>query len=470
MSKQAEAKPRLAFWAIPSILLCLFVVQIYAFHWGVITPDTVFQLGQALSGQYDDWHPPATTWLWRQLMQFGSGTAPILLFQTMLYWIGIWLIADSLRRRRHPGAALCVILCAALPIPFGQMGAILKDPLLAACCLISAGLLLASDGWKSSRRRLAFIGALAILMFATATRVNAIFATAPLLAAWMPRGSMGNPWKTAGALAASTVFLGAAGWAIDNVALHPHHSQPIYSLVNFDLAGIVAEGGKNAYPNLDEARARRLTALCYDPAQYNPTYLNRCDAVEDDLIQYAASHGQSASGILWHAVATSPVAYLRHRFAHLNRNWRLWVPNVPNDAVYVMTTPNSYGLEFTENTATKSISWMARIMAISPFGRPVTWIAIAIGLLFTSATIPSRRFVSGVAASVILYGSAYAIVSVAPDLRYNFWTILGTMMALAVRWPELISVSGLPRWRLWVASMPCILVVAAELTALLVAR
>ena len=40
-----------------------------ALFWpGIMTWDAIRQYGQAVSGQYDDWHPPAMNWLWR-----GSG-------------------------------------------------------------------------------------------------------------------------------------------------------------------------------------------------------------------------------------------------------------------------------------------------------------------------------------------------------------------------------------------------------------
>ena len=66
----------------------------------------------------------------------GGGTAPVLLFDCSLYWLGAGLLADALRRRGQPGAMAAMLLVAAAPIPFGQLGAILKDPLLAACCAV----------------------------------------------------------------------------------------------------------------------------------------------------------------------------------------------------------------------------------------------------------------------------------------------------------------------------------------------
>ncbi len=64
-------------WLLPLVIAPLLAFQVYAFRWGVIMPDTLFQWGQAMSGHYDDWHPPATTWAWRQLMRLGGGAAAV---------------------------------------------------------------------------------------------------------------------------------------------------------------------------------------------------------------------------------------------------------------------------------------------------------------------------------------------------------------------------------------------------------
>ena len=84
---------------LASTCVLFALVQIAAFRWGVITPDSVVQYGQALSGQYDDWHPPITAWLWRQLLRFGTGGAPFLLLDVALYWGAIGLIADRIAVR-----------------------------------------------------------------------------------------------------------------------------------------------------------------------------------------------------------------------------------------------------------------------------------------------------------------------------------------------------------------------------------
>ena len=406
------------------VLLC--AGQIYVFRWGVITPDTVFQWGQAFSGRYDDWHPPATAWLWRQLMPLGPGTAPVLVFDCMLYWAGVGLVAEMLRRRGQPGAMAAVVLAAATPIPFGQMGSILKDPLLAACCLLAGGLILL--------RRRPVVAALAfvLLVFASALRVNAVFATTPLLVALLPPGWTDRPARLVLALGAAAAVLVAGSQLIDRVALRPHRAQPIWSLVNFDLAGIVAYGDASAYPDLTPETARRVTAACYDPRQFNPRFVTSCDAVEDALFAFARARHLSPAAVWLHAIGRAPGAWLRHRLAHFNWNMRLFVPTVPPDAIYLMSQTNPFGLRFDAGVAGKWVLRAAMAMALSPFGRPATWLAVAAGLLIAGRRLPSRRFVLALAGSALAYGGAYAIVSVAPDLRYNLWTMLAAAMALIV--------------------------------------
>ena len=128
-----------------------------------------------------------------------------------------------------------------------------------------------------------------------------------------------------------------------------------------------------------------------------------------------------------------------------------------------MSEPNDLGLHFTPNPATRVVAGAARIMAWSPLGRPATWLAAALGLLIVAPCLPSRRIVTALAASALLYGSAYALVSVAPDLRYNLWTMLAAMIGLAIVLAERAALS----WPRRVAALaPAGLVMICELVAL----
>lgn len=437
-------RARAAGWPLAAAAALLALADFLIFRPGVITPDTVFQYGQALTARYDDWHPPVTAWVWRMLMLlFGRGTAPVLLFDLALYWSGAALVALALRREGRRGSAWIALLVAALPIPFGQMGAILKDPLLTACCLAALGLCC----WLGGRRDWPMRPiATLLLVLGTATRFNAFFATLPLaLLLWPKRVPLFVTIPvTAFALVLST-------WLIDTVALRPNRAQPFFSLVNFDFAGIIANGGPNLYP-FDARTAQGMTAHCYTPALYNPKNDESCYPSEEAL----AATGKSPIRLWLSGIAQAPLPWLRHRIAHANRNWRFLVRDVPDDAFYIMSEPNDYGLAFRAGPAAVALEDAARTMALSPLGRPATWMAISLGLLLVARRL--RPLVVALAASSLLYGLGYAVVSVSTDLRYNLWTMLAGILALVIA-----DVRRLPRPALLTAAAPALIVVAAEL-------
>jgi hypothetical protein len=442
--------------------LCLLfaLVQLAAFHWGVITPDSVVQYGQALTGRYDDWHPPVTAWLWRQLLHFGPGGAPFLLLDIGLYWGGFGLIAAAVRERHGWGWAALVLAIGLLPIPFGQVGAILKDPLMACLLLMATALLMRRE--QGGPTWLALV-ALPLILIASATRINALFAALPMLLLAVPRAWTTSVGRVAACAAAGLVLLITSGWAINDAMLKPAHAQPIYSLINFDLAGILAHGGPNPYPGLTDARARAMAAVCYDPRMFGAHEPPLCAIAEDSLEDHVQRTGDSPIGIWLNAILSAPGAYARHRLAHLNWNWRLFLPQIPNDAVYMMSQPNPYGLQFSKNALTRIVGGAARAMAWTPLGRPASWLAVALGLLLAAPRLPSRRLVAALAVSALLYGGAYALVSVAPDLRYNLWTMLAAMLGLAFTLAERAVLS---RRRQLLAVIPAALTVLVELIGL----
>jgi hypothetical protein len=464
---RADARPAITIGLLAAGLCAL---QIHAFHWGVITPDTVIQYGQALSGRYDDWHPPVTAWLWRQLGYFGPGGAPFLICDSLLYWGAMALIAGALKRGGGWPAVAAVFVLAALPIGFGQIGAILKDPLMACLLLMASALLL----WReraAGRARIALaVPAVALIVVASATRFNAAFAAIPLLLLLAPRWT-----ATASRLCASALLAGlllvATGWMINVVALDPHRSHPIYSLLNFDMAGIGAHGGGNVYPSLSDDVAARLTARCYDPRLYGANPHEDCAPAEDSLADYARIHHVGPIGLWLRAIASAPLPYVEHRLAHLNWNWRFLLSAVPDDAFYAMSQPNDLGLHFERNPLTRAIIVAGRIMAWSPIGRPITWLCIAFGLILIAPRLPNRRFVTAIAMSALLYGGAYALVSVAPDLRYNLWTMLAVMAGGAVAFADRrAAVKSIGKWRLYSAFAPAAIAMVLEMAALLIGR
>jgi hypothetical protein len=78
------------------------IAQLAAFWPGIMTWDAIRQYGQAVSGHYDDWHPPAMNWLWHLLRRVAAGPAPMLVVQAILYWAGTGLLVEGCGGRPSP--------------------------------------------------------------------------------------------------------------------------------------------------------------------------------------------------------------------------------------------------------------------------------------------------------------------------------------------------------------------------------
>jgi hypothetical protein len=59
---------------------------------GLMSTDSVYQLHQAETGIFLDWHPPITAWLWSITNHFIPGPLGFFLFLITLYWLAFGLL------------------------------------------------------------------------------------------------------------------------------------------------------------------------------------------------------------------------------------------------------------------------------------------------------------------------------------------------------------------------------------------
>ena len=86
-------------------------------------------------------------------------------------------------------------------------------------------------------------------------------------------------------------------------------------------------------------------------------------------------------------------------------------------------------------------------------------------MLIAGANPGARAIATAVAASSLLYGFAYLGVSVAPDLRYNLWTMVGAMLAVPLGFANWSTGDRSARRLVW-AFLPLALILLGELAAL----
>lgn len=429
------ARPR-AFLPYFPLLVALLATLSY---WpGLVTYDSVRQYDQALSGLFDDWHPPMMEWVWRQMIPFWPGPAPMLLLQLLLYGAGLAGLIGWAMRRGRARLALAIGCVALMPLSLALMGAVLKDCLMAGALMAASALALA--GWRGSGT--ARVACVLLVLFAATLRFNAFLAGVPILLVALGPAVFATRLRLCiAAIGASAMLL--AAMPVANRALHAQSSDVGLSLVIFDLAGITYYSGQDAFPPM-EGVADPLAVVrgCYTPVKWDSFswWVDPLCPIHFEKVRQAMKRGHGG-GTVWLAgqVARHPIAYIRHRLGHWNINARFWVHDWVERPVQRVSAPNDWGFRVAARGPIDWVDRAARWSALTPLDWPCVWMALGAGLLLAAQSLSSRVAIRMFAGSSLLYGLGYGVFSVASELRYYLWTMMAGALALV------IALADLPR-------------------------
>jgi hypothetical protein len=420
---------------------------------GIAAYDATTQFTQAITGRYDDWHPPVMARLWSLFLKAGAwGTAPMLILQLLLLWSGLAMLATALRRAKAPVAGWCVLAIGLLPPVLDWMVVVDKDCQMIGALACAVGLVAL---FRLAKRRVpvwAGVIVAILLAYALLLRATSVFAVMPLAFAWAGWFGLRRWWaRGAALLVAMLVAIGISG-PINHGVLGADRSGVQYTLPIFDLAGISHRAHLAAMPGLapaDWARAERLhcaTPFFWDPFA-DPA---RCGPMGDVLASDA--DGPPPLFRNWiAAIVAHPLAYAEHRAAHLNSTLRIVTPPDERSAAAPFVTPaNLYNIGSGATPATKALSRIAAGVEETPVGAPVVWLVamLAMGwVLLATPRQPARDLGLSLVLSAILMTASFAVVSIASDLRYHLWLILSTALTATL----LGGCRRVPRGRLAIA-------------------
>ena len=441
-------------------MIAAAVLQFAAYRPGIMVWDAIRQYGQALSGRFDDWHPPAMEWLWRQLLPVAHGPIAMLALQLALYWTGYALLCAAAWREGRRRTAIALFACALLPIPFALLGAVLKDCLMAGALLAATGLL----AWSPRAGWAARLPALLLLLFAATIRFNAFLAALPIAIALLPSAWRATRVRMAVAALVCAVAL-AAALPVVNRLLHAEHSGVELSLVIFDLGGITYHSGVNAFPPLAIADPVAVNRGCYDAALWDryAWWVDRPCAIGFTNVRAAlAARHESAIGFWLRAIAGHPLAYAEHRLAHFNIASAFLVRGWVRRPVPDQTDPNPWGYALAPDAARSWIDRSARYAALTPLGWPICWIALAAGVLIVTPSPSSRQLAAPLALSALLYGLGYVVLGVASEDRYQLWTMIAAALAAVLAASDIAGLR-VGRRRIALAAAPLVTVTSVAL-------
>ncbi len=399
---------------------------------GVAPYDAIDQYRQALSGSFDDWHPPAMARLWALLLHIAPGQGPLLAVQLLLYWLGLGLIAGALARQGAVCAGMAVLALGALPLFAAWEADVLKDTQMLSAMLAACGI---ASWWRIGGRRMPGWGVAVIvilLAYAAFVRANGVFAVVPLAFGLFDVLEGRRPWVRAGAMLAAMAAFAALAPVVNQRVLGASPSGVERTIAVYDLGGIAHFAGPDAVPVLPAADWREAERrACYKPFFWDPYGdESRCGFVHDLLVERAPGHALFAAWAI--AVLHHPIAYAEHRAAHLNSTLRWIVPaHWPFASPVPLTESNTFGLE-SPGTAGVTLIDVADWLTEGPEGSPGLWLVAALGAFWAAWPRADGRqqLAFALAGSAIVIEASFACVSIASDLRYHLWS----MMAAGLAW------------------------------------
>jgi hypothetical protein len=413
-----------------------FLLSIVAFHPGYMTEDSIAQLAQGRSWQFDDWHPPVMAALWGLIDRVIPGPLGMLLLHNALYW-GAAALFWKMTKRKSIWTGLAILLIGFMPQILAQLGAIWKDVGLGASLFLASALLYTSLHTKS---RAALLGTIPLLFYGYAIRHNAALAIFPV-SLW----SAFIACRNFPALAARSrkfrllpvalgvlyfVLLTSAVIATTKILTKSHETYVVQTIWLHDLVAISKERNEALFPsyviagpsfNLNNVVAN------YDPAQstaINPaagiTLTNKPDQISE------------LRTIWWHAIINNKSAYLQHRL----RVFEQLIGSRTDNVCYpyeTNTAPNPFGYTHNNGVVRTILNDYFRFFRNSILFRGVVWLLMSSALIIFSL----RRKLRGdleiafvLATSSMLYCAGYFWYAPACDFRFLWWTTIAALLAL----------------------------------------
>ena len=389
---------------------------------GYLYPDSVNQLGQAITGRFDDWHSPFMALIWRGLLWLAPGPTGPLLLDCALIWGSLATLAILLAPRTGP-ASLLLLGVPLLPGSFNYLGNIEVDVLLAGWLLAALPCIHVADREAGTAvgRRTARVLANALLLCGFLTRPNAVFCLIPLLLLANRRlGVRRMALASAAMLVAMPLVLSLQSRVLQATPLHPEDQ-----IETYDLLALSFYEQQNLFPGTWTAsQAHVITSSCYTPVQWDPASSGHCRFIVDGLKQQRLWGSARLTGAWVRAMVRHPLGTV----TMLLPTFRLALFD-PNSPSMFYRADNRWGWRVADDPP-RPASALSRAYVDWPparfIGRPVCFVllsAASLLLLLRSGAVVGEagRLALAVLCSGLVYLLSFFPIIVSAEYRYFYW-------------------------------------------------
>lgn len=428
--------------ADPALIRILFlaalaaaILNFIAFYPGILHHDAWAYFDAARKFEFTNWQPPLLGYLWIPLQKIYDGPQPMLVLFVAGYWTGFFLLARAYAQESR-AIGTWVFAAAFFPMALNFTGLLVKDISMSICLLLAAGIAIAIELGAIRKSAGALAAAWFFLIAGAFMRANALFALPPLidlLAGLSSRRWAAADWKkrVVATLLLALVFIPGHMLA-DRYIFRVKDLKPISPLQVFDLGGITHFSGTDAFKGFFGPHFVERNKFCYSPQYWDVYGWLRCPKVYENL---KPQFGAPLTKLWLEGIASHPLAYLEHRFAHLNRFLQFACTDCKQLVTTGIQSTNQHEFSFTPNMIYRAIDFASHAIDASPIGPPYVWLLICLAWSLAAFGIPNKktRYVTlMLTLSGAMYATAYLAVGIASDYRYIDWTMLCALVATPV--------------------------------------
>ncbi|KQV44876.1 hypothetical protein ASD07_20250 [Duganella sp. Root336D2] len=402
------------------IIVLGLLVSAWTFFPGWMSNDSLIQYREARLGVFNSWHPVLMAWWWRQLDHLYQGPAPFLIQNLLMYWGGLGLLTNAIRRSAGQYAYIVPIL-GLWPALFFVLGEIWKDVAFACSLFMSWAIVINAYCWQRKTSWLERCILIILITFAIGVKTNGILAIPFLVIFWLYSDGVRHR-KIFAVL--TSIILSAAILVPYGVTrtLAVKHDNPLQYTQIYDLLAISVKIKQNLLPPYINERIQ----LSQD--ELNQNYIVGGNnglfyGYTKDLVGLRAPSTQIAEELRdsWiKAIKDYPRSYLAHRWDNFLSLLRIG----QSTAAYVanpLVVENEFGIKFNANE-------ISDFFDKEPSAHPwifYPWLYVL--LTFISAAVlflnkKHRLLAAVISGSSLTFIAAHFFIAPASDFRYLYYS------------------------------------------------
>ena len=401
-----------------------FLTSVCSFWPGYMSPDSLYQYQQSLSGNFTDWHPAIMSKIWSFSNLIIQGPSGMLILQNAFLYSALLILSKNFNEMKEKYLLISIGL---LPWILNISGVIWKDVQFAFSLLLLFSML------KLQRNRSWYFFFAVIVFYSIQLRHNGFIAFIPLF--FMAIKYEAKNFKILTTVFISIVItLGAFTFStkITNEIFSVKKTEMIY--YGDDLTYFSLLEGRSLIPTVP---LEHIKACALDSrggfAGYAIDFCMRTITNRGDLDPKYVNN--SLQKIWIQEIIQHPIAYLKLRLYMFNAILR--APGV--EPYYVSNegiVPNEFNIKASENFAVDARQALLRfVLTFFDFVyRYAFWLFIGLVQLIylnTQKRLPHKDLQIALTSSGLLYLLPYFFLN-ATDYRYGFWTALSITVSIAI--------------------------------------